>query len=260
MVSDTIAMEGENLEQVGFKSSKPSESQMMRKENDELRTELHVNQAERIEFEMETTMLREENEDLRAENARLKLRLAKSENDRKRAFDKYNTLLDEMRLDPSEQEKRLNEYRRKAEDLEDAMAEQRKAWKTTGDLLKKQTEEYQEKAVDLREEISSLNERLEEERKRGQQLQDDVEIAQTEKEEFQKKVQDMELKLASSSTVKDNVADMYRQQSSILRQMSMQRSGSEDGNEDELTNDSSDLVIIHEDRNNEDSEVVLVSH
>merc|ERR1719410_2406983 len=132
---------------------------------------------------MEVTMLKSECEDLKAELSRLKALHAKSEIDRKRSISKYNRLLDEMRSSPIEMEAKLAQYRRKADDLEDSIEKQRSAWQETGFLLKNQTEESQRKSEDLREEIAQLNQTLDDERKKVENLSADLETAQEKGEE-----------------------------------------------------------------------------
>merc|ERR1719245_1198385 len=107
------------------------EIKLLRDEIDELRAELNMKEAENIEFEMELTHLKNENEDLISELARVRRLQAKTENDRKKAFTKYNNLLDEMRMSPSELEKELAFYKRRADDLEDSLQDQRQMWQKT---------------------------------------------------------------------------------------------------------------------------------
>jgi len=195
------------------------QTQLLNDEITELRAELQVKEAECIEYDMELTLVKSECEDMKAELSRVKALLAKSEMDRKRSVTKYNSLLDEMRSSPSEMEAKLADYKRKSDDLEDSIENQRSAWQTTGQLLKDQTEESHRQSTDLRIEIAQLNKTLNEERKRVETLSYDLETAQTQSEDWERQYKDMEIKLASAGKTHTDVADMYRQQSEHLQRM-----------------------------------------
>merc|ERR1719233_1977216 len=62
------------------------------------------------------------------ELTRLKRQHAKTEADRKKCSAKYNNLLDEMDMSSNELIKELAYYRRKSDDLERDLEDERKSW------------------------------------------------------------------------------------------------------------------------------------
>merc|ERR1719244_685397 len=65
---------------------------------------------------------------MHAELTRLKRQHAKTEADRKKCSAKYNNLLDEMDMSSNELIKELAYYRRKSDDLERDLEDERKTW------------------------------------------------------------------------------------------------------------------------------------
>jgi len=219
-------------------------TQLLEEEMAELRTELHVKEAEFIQTDMELTMVKSEAEDLKAELARVKALHAKTEHDRKRAIAKYNHLLDEMRSSPTEMEANLAEYRRKADDLEDQIEKQRAAWQETGVFLKNQTIDAEDGTHNLRDEINQLNKSLEDERKKVGALSVDLETAHTQSQEWERQAKDAELKLASAGNTHSDVVDMYRQQSEELRRMATVNEDEESTSFEQVAGEDKQELVI----------------
>merc|ERR1719195_1564171 len=90
-------------------------------------------------------------------------------------------------------------------------------WQKTNNHLQKEMEEYQRRAEDLRDEVDGLKDKLDDERKRTRQIEDDYDRANAAKEEAERQFRELELQLASSKNTQTGlnlkVADMYHKQS-----------------------------------------------
>jgi len=182
----------------------------------DLRAELHMYEAENIELEMELTQLKNENDDLHAEIARVKRLQAKTEADRKKCSAKYNNLLDELSMDGTELEKELAYYKRKSDDLEENLKEERKAWQKTMKVVTEENDDYRHQNKDLLASLDDKNLKLEDERKRNHDLEDDLEALARAKEDAEHKFREQELKTArlmnEHTGLNIKVQDMYTKQ------------------------------------------------
>jgi len=182
----------------------------------DLRAELHMYEAENIELEMELTQLKNENDDLHAEVARVKRLHAKTEADRKKCSAKYDNLLDELSMSGTELEKELAYYKRKSDDLEESLKEERKTWQKTMKMVTEENDDYRYQNKDLLARLDDKKLKFEDERKRNQDLEDDLEALTRAKEDTEHAFREQELKTArlmnEHTGLNIKVQDMYTKQ------------------------------------------------
>jgi len=207
----------------------------------DLRSELHMYEAENIELEMELTQLKNENDDLHAEVARVKRLQAKTEADRKKCSAKYNNLLDDLSMSENDLEKELAYYKRKSDDLEETLKDERKAWQKTLKVLTEENDEYRLQKTDLLESLDDKKHKLEDERKRNRDLEDDLEAVTRAKEDAEQAFREQELKTArlmnEHTGLNIKVWDMYIKQRKYKNQIRTM-SSRDLGRDSEFTNEA----------------------
>merc|ERR1719289_707475 len=95
---------------------------------------------------------------MHAELTRLKRQHAKTEADRKKCSAKYNNLLDEMDMSSNELIKELAYYRRKSDDLERDLEDERKTWQNTLKLLEEENDEVISQKKNMAEHFKDFRE------------------------------------------------------------------------------------------------------
>jgi len=183
----------------------------------DLKTKLNQVQADKFELEVEMNTLRNEREDYRTDLSRAKRQVAKVEVARKRAQKKYEELLDEMRMSPNKLEKELAFYRRRADDLEDSLADQRTHFQKTNKLLKSENDNLGNRVDELETELDASKARFEEERDRVRQLETDIDIVREDKDDWEKKYQKQGLEIGK---LQRRIADLEVKQADMRNQQS----------------------------------------
>merc|ERR1719419_2153772 len=79
---------------------------------------------------------------MHAELNRLKRQHAKTEADRKKVSAKYNNLLNDLNMSDDKLLKEIAYYRRKSDDLERELENERKTWQNTLKILEDENEDF----------------------------------------------------------------------------------------------------------------------
>merc|ERR1719193_643330 len=160
---------------------------------------------------------------MHAKLTRLRRQHAKTEADRKKASAKYDNLLDELNMSSDELLKELAFYKRRSDDLERDLENERKTWLKTLKVLEDENDELISDKKYLEESTDELQKKLENERKRILELEDDVETVAREKEDAEIAYRDLELKRArllnEQTGLNLKVQDMYTKQAKYKKQI-----------------------------------------
>jgi len=201
----------------------------------DLRSELHVYEAENIELEMEATQMKNENDDLHAEVSRYKKLQAKTEADRRKSSAKYNNLLDDLSVNGDDLTKELAYYRRKSDDLEESLKEERKMWQSTMKTIKEENDDYRQQKKDLQTSIDDKEVKLEDERRRTRDLEEDIKAITKAKEDAERAFREQErktVKLLNEHTgLGLKVQDMYSRQERYKKRIQTMSSSNPAGDE-----------------------------
>merc|ERR1719233_1994717 len=160
---------------------------------------------------------------MHAELTRLKRQHARTEADRRKCSAKYNNLLDDLSMSSDELIRELAYYKRKTDDLETEIDNERKTMQNTLKVLEDKHDDIIAEKNDMGARIDELEAKLEEKRKRSRELEDDLEAIIREKEDAEQAYREQELKTArllnEHTGLNLKVQDMYTKQAKYKKQI-----------------------------------------
>merc|ERR1719193_1457659 len=139
---------------------------------------------------------------MHAELTRLRRQHARTEADRRKCSAKYNNLLDDLSMSSDELIRELAYYKRKTDDLEIEIDNERKTWQKTLKVLENKNDDIIAEKNDMGARIDELEAKLEEKRNRSRKLEDDLEAIIREKK-------DAELAYRKQAKYKKQIRSMH---------------------------------------------------
>jgi len=174
------------------------------KENEELKNDITLIETEKLEFEMDYKHMESVAKNHRLEISRLKLSLKKEKEKRRKVDDKYNELLDEMKLSPYELERELVKYKEDIEQMSEDYRNQEEQLRATNQVLSEENHELRENMRRLRIEQEEFGDELEEERRKCKRLEKEKDDLYYEKQNIEKELCDLQLRTSELSTERAN--------------------------------------------------------